>query len=365
MPRLATGPRWFHIVGVGGAGMNGIATLLVAMGHMVSGSDLQASPVLDRLDGLGVETFVGHDAANVGGADFVAFSSAVRSDNVELAEARRRGIDDITRAELLAAICRSRRTLAVSGTHGKTTTTAMLAAVLDEAGFDPGFLVGGELPGGRGGASWGSGQWFVVEADESDGSFLRSGAEGVVVTNVEADHLDYYGDEAAWPGLRSSSVEQAPGPRVVCQRRPGGSGARPGRSRGDHLWHLRATPTTDIRGRALSIGLSFELSAAGRASAVSSWRSRAHNVLNATAALRWRSKSAPSPRAARAALGRLPGCRAAVELRGSQGGVTYIDDYAHNPGKVRATLATARQGIGGAWWRCSSHTATAGRPLVP
>ena len=216
-PALPGSPAaWFHIVGVGGAGMNGIATLLAAMGHMVSGSDLQASPVLERLDGLGVETFIGHEAANVAGADFVAFSTAIRSDNVELTEARRRGTTTLRRAELLAAICRSRRTLAVSGTHGKTTTTAMLAAVLNEAGFDPGFLVGGELAEGRGGSGWGSGQWLVVEADEADGTFLQLGAEGVVVTNVEPDHLDYFGDVDALASAFEAFIRQAPGPRVVC-----------------------------------------------------------------------------------------------------------------------------------------------------
>ena len=142
---LAEGPWRFHIVGIGGAAMNGIATMLVAMGHQVSGSDLKGSPVLDRLSGLGVTTFIGHDAAHIGDPDFLAFSSAIKADNVELAEARRRGIPALTRADVMAAICRERRTLAVSGTHGKTTTTAMLAAVFREAGYDPSYLVGGEL----------------------------------------------------------------------------------------------------------------------------------------------------------------------------------------------------------------------------
>ena len=247
LPDLDGGPLRFHVVGVGGAAMNGIAALLVAMGHSVSGSDLQSSPVLERLDGLGARTFIGHDPSNVGEAEIVAFSTAVNASNVELVEARRRGIPTLTRAEVLAAICRTRRTLAVSGTHGKTTTTAMLAAVLVEAGFEPGFLVGGELPGGHGGASWGSGKWFVVEADESDGTFLRLGAEGVVVTNVEVDHLDYYGDEAsiasAFQAVRGAGARRAGRMRG----RPGVSRhSRTRRSRSDHLWRLRGLRLQDL-----------------------------------------------------------------------------------------------------------------------
>ncbi len=149
-PDLAGGPWHFHLIGVGGAGMNGMATMLVAMGHHVSGSDVKGSAVLERLSALGVQTFVGHDPANVGNADFVASSTAIKAGNVEVVEAQKPGIPVLSRADLLAAICARCRTLAVSGTHGKTTTTAMLAAVLDEAGFNPSYLVGGELPGGGG-----------------------------------------------------------------------------------------------------------------------------------------------------------------------------------------------------------------------
>jgi UDP-N-acetylmuramate--alanine ligase len=345
LPELDRGQLHLHIVGVGGAAMNGIAALLVAMGHIVSGSDLQGSPVLERLDGLGIQTFTGHDPANVSGADIVAFSTAVSASNVELAEARRRGIPTLTRADLLAAICRTRRTLAVSGTHGKTTTTAMLAAVLVEAGFEPGFLVGGELPGGRGGASWGSGKWFVVEADESDGTFLCLGAEGVVVTNVEADHLDYYGDEAAIARAFCEFVEQAPGARVVCSDDPGAAAlaaALPGVTTYGGL----AQSNYKMSAVELSAsGASFELSAAGRSLgrfelAVPGL----HNVLNATAAVAMAMEVGASPDAARAALAAYSGVGRRYELRGQANGVTYIDDYAHNPGKVRATLATARHG---------------------
>jgi UDP-N-acetylmuramate--alanine ligase len=345
LPDLDGGPLRFHIVGMGGAAMNGIATLLVAMGHSVSGSDLQSSPVLERLDGLGARTFVGHDPSNVGDAEIVAFSTAVNASNVELVEARERGIPTLTRAEVLAAICQTRRTLAVSGTHGKTTTTAMLAAVLVEAGFEPGFLVGGELPGGHGGASWGSGKWFVVEADESDGTFLRLGAEGVVVTNVEVDHLDYYGDEASIAIAFQEFVEQAPGARVVCAD-DAGSAALARAASGVTTYGGSEGSNYEISAVELSaLTASFELRTAGRSLgrfqlAVPGQ----HNVLNATAAIAMALEVGAEADAARAALAAFSGVGRRYELRGEADGVTYIDDYAHNPGKVRATLAAAGNG---------------------
>jgi UDP-N-acetylmuramate--alanine ligase len=339
------GPLRFHIVGVGGAGMNGIATLLVAMGHRVSGSDLRSSPVLERLEGLGVRTFTGHDASHVGDADVVAFSTAVRSNNVELVEARRRGIPTLPRAKVLAAICRTRRTLAVSGTHGKTTTTAMLAGVLDRAGFEPGFLVGGELPAGNGGASWGRGKWFVVEADESDGTFLCLDAEGVVVTNVEVDHLDYFGDEAAIASAFRRFVEQAPGPRVVGTDDLGGSALARA------VQGVTTYGTSEGAGYRISAvqllesGASFELAFGSRSlGRFELGVPGLHNVLNATAAIAMAVEVGAEPDAARAALAAYVGVGRRYELRGQANGVTYIDDYAHNPGKVRATLATARNG---------------------
>jgi UDP-N-acetylmuramate--alanine ligase len=345
LPELDRGQLHFHIVGVGGAGMNGIATLLVAMGHVVSGSDLQSSSVLERLDGLGARTFTGHDPSHVDGADIVAFSTAVSASNVELAEARRRGVPTLTRAEVLAAICHTRRTLAVSGTHGKTTTTAMLAAVLVEAGFEPGFLIGGDLHGGRGGASWGSGKWFVVEADESDGTFLRLGAEGVIVTNVEADHLDYYGDKAAIAAAFREFVEQAPGARVVCSDDPGGA-ALARAVAGVATYGSLEAPDYAISAVELSAsGSSFQVSASGR----SLGRFQLpvpglHNVLNATAAIAMAVEVGTEPDDARVALAAYSGVGRRYEFRGQANGVTYIDDYAHNPGKVRATLAAARNG---------------------
>jgi UDP-N-acetylmuramate--alanine ligase len=345
LPDLSRGPWQFHIVGVGGAAMNGVATMLLAMGHRVTGSDLKNSAVLERLGALGVKTYVGHDASHVGEADFVAFSSAIKASNAELAEARRRGVPTLPRAAVLAAICARRRAVAVSGTHGKTTTTAMLTAVLAEAGYDPSYLVGGELPGGQGGALWAGGQWLVVEADEADGTFLHLGAEGVVVTNVEPDHLDYYGDEASLASAFKTFISQAPGPRVVCRDDKTASllaadvprattyGTRDGSDYQVGGVEFSATGSSfEVRARGRSLGR-FELAVPGL-----------HNIRNATAALAMATELGAGSTAARAALGRYSGVRRRFELRGSRDGVTYIDDYAHNPGKVRATLAAAQHG---------------------
>ncbi|HET9072477.1 MAG TPA: Mur ligase domain-containing protein, partial [Acidimicrobiales bacterium] len=178
-------PRRLHLVGIGGAGMSGIATILATMGHTVTGSDRRDSPTVQRLRGHGIAVAVGHDATLVASAELVGASSAVPPSNPELVEARRLGIPVLWRVELLAALCGLRRTLAVAGTKGKSTTTAMVAHILEVAGERPSFLVGGDLPGVDGGARWvGDSPWFVVEADESDGTFLALPTEAVVVTNV-------------------------------------------------------------------------------------------------------------------------------------------------------------------------------------
>ncbi len=191
-------PSRVHLVGIGGAGMSGIATLLAAMGHTVTGSDRKDSPTLRRLAERGIGVGVGHDPARVAAAEIVGASSAVPPSDPELVEAGRLGIALRWRVELLAAICELRRTVAVAGTKGKSTTTAMVARILEEAGERPSLLVGGDLPGLDGGARWvPDSDWLVVEADESDGTFLALSAEAVLVTNVEADHLDQYGSLGA------------------------------------------------------------------------------------------------------------------------------------------------------------------------
>ena len=210
------GSMHVHVVGVGGAGMSAIASVLTAMGHRVSGSDLRDSPGLERLRASGVRVAIGHGPENVGDADIVAISTAIPPTNVEVVAALDRGIRVLRRAEILTAIASTRETVAVAGTHGKTTTASMLALVLVEAGLRPSFIIGGELNEIGSGAVWDHGDVWVVEADESDGTFLALGAQHVVVTNIEPDHLEHYG---GWEPLRDAFeqfVREASGVRVLC-----------------------------------------------------------------------------------------------------------------------------------------------------
>jgi len=210
-------PRRIHIVGIGGAGMSAIASVLASMGHTITGSDLTDSRVAERLRGEGVPVAVGHDAANLpGDLDAVAVSTAIPVTNPERQAAVDRGFPVLRRAEILAAIAATRRTVAVAGTHGKTTTSSMLALVLRAAGLQPSFIIGGDVTDLGTGAAWDDGELFVVEADESDGTFLELGASVAVVTNVEPDHLEHYGDFDVLREAFARFLAEAPGPRVVC-----------------------------------------------------------------------------------------------------------------------------------------------------
>src|SRR4051794_28075071 len=213
-------PRRIHVVGVGGSGMSAIASVLVAMGHRVSGSDASSSPVLERLRDAGLDVHAGHDAAAVGRAEVVVVSTAIPGDDPEVAAARDAGIPVLRRADALTAIAAQRRTIAVSGTHGKTTTSAMLATALDGAGASPSFIVGAEIANLGRAAAWQPGEWFVVEADESDGTFVALDAEAVLVTNVEPDHLDHWGSFDTLCDAFRTFLERASGPRVVCADDP-------------------------------------------------------------------------------------------------------------------------------------------------
>src|SRR5438105_6029109 len=215
-----TVPKRIHVVGAGGAGMSAIADVLARMGHVVSGSDLKPSANLERLRGLGVTVHVGHDPSLVEGVDAVAISTAVPASDPEVRAAREAGTLVLSRAEVLASIVATRRTIAVAGTHGKTTTSSMLALVLLEAGFRPSFIVGGELNEIGTGAAWDEGDWLVVEADESDGTFLELGGEVAVVTSVEPDHIEHYGGVPAMVEAFGAFLATASGLRVACADDP-------------------------------------------------------------------------------------------------------------------------------------------------
>ena len=336
-------PRRIHIVGVGGAGMSAIASVLASMGHTVSGSDLKESASLRRLEAIGVDVHVGHDRALVDGADLVAISTAIPAQNPEVTEANDRGVAVARRADILGAIAATRRCIAVSGTHGKTTTSSMLALVLVEAGLSPSFIIGGELNEIGSGAVWDDGDWFVVEADESDGTFVALPAEHVVVTNIEADHLDYYGSLAAIEATFDRFLD-APGVKVVGADDP--IAAALGRAHGalqygtsEHA-DLRIVDHSTERA-----GATFRLARGGEPlGTVRLPVPGLYNVRNATAAIAMAMELGVSFDVCRTALARYAGVARRFQFRGRARGVTFVDDYAHNPGKVKAVLEAAAAG---------------------
>jgi UDP-N-acetylmuramate--alanine ligase len=327
--------------------MNAIGSVLLAMGYHVSGSDAVDSVALRRLTGLGAETHVGHAARWLGSADVVARSTAIPADNVEVVEAERRGLRVWRRSELLAAICATRRVVAVSGTHGKTSTSSMLALVLRAGGLHPSMIVGGDIAGVGSGAAWDpGGDWLVVEADESDGTFLALGAESVVVTSVEPDHLDYYGTEEAMRAAFVRFVADAPGPAVLCVDDPGAAAL----ARIDGIAGITygLSEKADVRIDEVAVGRSdsrFSLwSGDRRVGSVHLPVPGLHYVRNATAAVTVAHALGVPRDLAAAGLEEYHGVARRFELRGTHGGVTFIDDYGHLPGEVSATLAAAGTG---------------------
>jgi UDP-N-acetylmuramate--alanine ligase len=342
---LAT-PMRIHVVGVGGAAMSAIATILAAMGHTVSGSDLKGSAGLAKLEALGVRVAVGHDAANLGdpAPDLVTVSTAIPASNPERRAAVERGIPVASRAEVMRAICATRRTVAVSGTHGKTTTSSMLALAAVAGGLRPSFLVGGELNELGGGVLWEDGDWFVVEADESDGTFVELGARSAVVTNVEADHLDRWGDLDAIIEAFDRFLAAADELRVVCADEPNALALAQRHGAVTYGTH----PEADWRivdPRPGRVGVHFRLVHDGDdLGEVRLPVPGLHNARNAAGALAAVVAMGAPFEPARDALARYAGVARRFQFRGEAGGVTFVDDYAHNPGKVAAVLAAARAG---------------------
>lgn len=333
-------PRRVHVVGVGGAGMSAIAAVLAAMGHRVTGSDLKWSGALERLRAVGVEVHVGHDPANLGDAELVTASTAVAGSNAELAEARRLGLPVLSRARVLAAVCACRRTVAVSGTHGKTTTTSMLALILVEAGLRPSFLIGGDVNEIGTNAVWDSGEWLVVEADESDGTFLEIDPEIAVVTNIEPDHLDHYGSFEALVAAFDQFCADRTGGVVAGADDP--MALEIGRRHGAIF--VGSTDAASYRladVRRHVAGVSFELlhdGALGRIELPVTGAKIEQNAALATVAAL--TVGAPVS-AAIGALARFAGVARRYEGRGERNGVRFVDDYAHLPTEVQAVLEAA------------------------
>jgi UDP-N-acetylmuramate--alanine ligase len=334
-------PRRVHVVGAGGAGMSAIASVLAAMGHVVTGSDLKSSPALERLAASGVTVFVGHDGANVGEAEIVAMSTAIPATNPEISEARRRDLTILSRADALAAIAACRRAIAVSGTHGKTTTTSMLALILIEAGLRPSFLIGGDVNEIGTNAVWDSGEWIVLEADESDGTFLHLAPEIAVVTNVEPDHLDFYGDFDHLVDGFDRFLASAAGAIVVGA--DDDVAARLGAARRADLVGTAAGATYRIEDLEASDGVSFSLRAHGAVlGRVSLPVTGANIARNAAVAVAAALRAGAPFEAAQRALARFAGVARRFESRGEAHGVRFVDDYAHLPTEVAAVIEAAR-----------------------
>jgi len=339
-------PRRIHIVGIGGMAMSGIAAILTRLGHTVSGSDLKAWRGLERLRLLGVEVHVPHDAGRLPAElDAVVVSTAIPASNPEVVTARERGVPVLRRAEALASIVAMRRTVAISGTHGKTTTSTMTTLALRAAGWQPSFLIGGEPNEVGSNAAYDEGEWLVVEADESDGTFIEIAPEAVVLTNVEPDHLDHYGDFAALEAACARYLSAAPGPRVVCADDP--VAARLAAEVGGTLTYGTAE-TADYRITGYTgerSGSRFTLSRAGtELGELALPAPGIHNARNAAAAAAVSVEIGVPFEAVRAALGRFAGVARRFQFHGEVDGVSLVDDYAHLPGEVRATLAAAREG---------------------
>ena len=342
-----------HLVGIGGAGMSGIARVLLARGQQVSGSDAKQSRTTVALTALGATVHLGHAASHVEHADTVVVSTAIRQDNPELVAARDRGLRVLLRAEALAALMRGRRGVAVAGTHGKTTTTSMLTVAVQHCGVDPSFAIGGDLNEAASNAHHGSGDLFVVEADESDGSFLVYRPHAAVVTNVEADHLDHYGDAAAVDRAFEEFVltVDRSGFVVMCADDPGtrrlatwardcGIDVRTYGTAEDadlRLSELTVSGTTSryepvLRGRRLP---PVVLAVPGR-----------HLALNSGGALLLGAGLGLDAALLVEGLAGFTGVRRRMELKGVEAGVRVYDDYAHHPTEVRAQLIAAREVAG-------------------
>jgi UDP-N-acetylmuramate--alanine ligase len=329
--------------------MSAIAIALAGMGHIVSGSDIRERQVLDQLRASGVTIHIGHDRSHVHGADVVTYSTAIPGDLNELDEARRLGIPTVHRAEVLGALCRRATSLGVTGTHGKTTTSSMLMLILAEAGFDPGFVIGGDVTDMGTGARWTNSGWFVVEADESDGTHLRLPLAGTIVTNVDVDHLDNYGTfDAVVEGYRRY-LDAVDGPKLVCLDDPVTREMVDGRSVMsyglDPSAHYRATNLVGVDGM---FTFTVERSGDVIASVRLPLRGR-HNVVNATGAIALAAEIGIEPSVASAALARFGGVARRFDVRGIDDGVTLVDDYAHLPAEINAVLASARES--GDTWR--------------
>ncbi|MCS7026003.1 MAG: UDP-N-acetylmuramate--L-alanine ligase [Bryobacteraceae bacterium] len=342
-------PQRFHFTGIGGIGMSGIAEVLLNLGYEVTGSDLRLSPITERLVSLGAQIWEGHDPRHVAGAKAVVVSSAIDPSNPEVQEARRLQIPVIPRGELLAELMRMKYGIAVAGSHGKTTTTSMIAAIMSHAGLDPTVVVGGRVKGmGGANARVGRSEFLVVESDESDGSFLKLAPIIAVVTNIDREHLDHYHSLDHLLESFAAFVNKVPfyGAAILClddenvqqilprvQRRTVTYGVNP--QADAFITAATSGPTSSefsLRFEGHDLG-QFRVGVPG-----------AHNVLNAAAAVATCLELDVPVDRIREGLALFSGVDRRFQIRGVVAGVTVVDDYGHHPTEVKATLATARTG---------------------
>ena len=338
-----------HFVGIGGVGMSGIAEVLLNMGYRVTGSDQRRGEAVERLEQLGAKVFVGHDAANVAGAHVVVYSSAVARDNVEVAEARARQTPVIPRAEMLAELMRLKYAIAVAGTHGKTTTTSLIASVLAEGRLDPTVVVGGRIRSLGSNARLGQGEYMVAEADESDGSFLRLTPTMAVVTTIDAEHLDHYGTLERVSEAFLAFVNKVPfyGAAVLCLDQPNVQLLIPRVEKRIITYGLESA--ADLTAHRLTLsGLTARFEVLHRGQPLGECALRVpgrHNVLNAMAAIAVGLDLEIPFVTIQRGLAEFSGVQRRFQVRGESRGVLVVDDYGHHPAEIRATLAAAKAGF--------------------
>lgn len=341
-----------HFIGIGGIGMSGIAEIMLRIGYTVQGSDAKASANTERLEKLGARIFIGHDARHVEGASAIVYSTAVRTDNPEMIAGRARRLPLVRRAEMLAELMRLQFSIAVGGTHGKTTTTSMVAALLDAGGLDPTVVNGGIINAYGTNAKVGSGDWIVVEADESDGTFLKLKSTVAIVTNIDPEHLDHYGDFDAVRKAFRDFVENIPfyGFAVVCTDHPEVQ-AMAAKVENRRLVTYGVNPQAEVRAENISMGPDgarfdvlirpsdgepirierLHLPMAGQ-----------HNVLNSLAAIAVARELSVSLEDIAKGLAGFGGVKRRFTTTGMSGGVRVIDDYGHHPVEIASVLKAAR-----------------------
>lgn len=339
-------PQRLHFTGIGGIGMSGIAEVLLNLGYEITGSDSRLSPITDRLTGLGAKIWEGHDGTYVTGAKVLVVSSAIDQTNPEVQEARRLQIPIIPRGELLAELMRIKFGIAVGGSHGKTTTTSMVAAILSYAGLDPTVVVGGRVKGmGGSNARVGGSEFLVVESDESDGSFLKLAPIVAVITNIDREHMDHYKsfDELLQSFATFANKVPFYGAAILCLDNENVQGILPLLQRRTITYGLNPQADLFITSSASDpTGSEFSLRFEGQD--IGAFRVGVpgpHNILNATAAIAVAIELDVPLDKIREGLGGFSGVDRRFQLRGTVGDITVIDDYGHHPTEVRATLATA------------------------